>query len=93
MPGHAHDCQHWSTHRQGASKLSIVEPTEGQSRSSLMAALVTEADAKRRCVEASPTSMVGNHVSQEVHGLEECELGRLRTQTSRIKGRCCCLFG
>ena len=49
---------------KGASKLSTVEPTEGQSRSSLMAALISEADAKRRCIEASPyPSMVGNHVS------------------------------
>ena len=48
----------------GASKLSTVESVEGQSRSSLMAALISEADAKRRCVEANPfPSMVGNHVS------------------------------
>ena len=58
---------------KGASKLSIVEPTEGQSRSSLMAALITEADAKRRCIEASP-------YEKFEMDFEECELGRLRTQ-------------
>ena len=50
---------------KGASKLSAVEPVEGQSRSSLVAARTSEADAKRRCLEAnsSYTSMVGSHVS------------------------------
>ena len=49
---------------KGASKFSTVESGEGQSRSSLMIALISDADAKRRCVEASPyPSMVGNHVS------------------------------
>ena len=49
---------------KGASKFSTVESGEGQSRSSLMAALISDADAKRRCVEASPyPSVVGNHVS------------------------------
>ena len=49
---------------KGASKFSNVESGEGQSRSSLMTALISDADAKRRCVEASPyPSMVGNHVS------------------------------
>ena len=49
---------------KGASKLTTVESGEGQSRSSLVAALISEADAKRRCVEASPyPSMVENHVS------------------------------
>ena len=49
---------------KGASKLSTVESVEGQSRSPFMAALIFEADAKRRCVEANPyPSTVGNHVS------------------------------
>ena len=36
---------------KGASKLSTDEPVEGQSRSSLMATLISKADAKRRCLE------------------------------------------
>ena len=64
------------------AKLSTVEAVEEQSRSSLMAALISEADAKRRCIDASPyPSMVGNHVSYDVRDMdfEECESGRLRT--------------
>ena len=49
---------------KGASKLSTVESMEGKWRSSLMAAVISLVDAKRRCVEANPyPSMVGNHVS------------------------------
>ena len=78
MPHHAEEVEQWlidrncelrsALHCQDTHMIAhigaLVEPTEGQSRSSLMTAFITEADAKRRCVEASPyPSMVGNHVS------------------------------
>ena len=47
---------------QLASLVQGMQPVgDGQARSSVMAALVDQANAKRRCVEVVPSTL-GNHV-------------------------------
>ena len=59
-----------------ASVVHGMQPVgDGQARSSVMAALIDQADAKRRCVEVVPSTFFESCVRNALHGLRGVRVG------------------